>query len=415
LIARVQVRRVARQGTGHTPSRSVPEYWIPEECTIPWLTLADVWQLRDGSVSTIVETAEKISPRGLANSSAVVHPAGTVAFSRTASVGFACVLGVDMATSQDFVTWTPGDGLSSRYLLWALRGLRHDILGRMQGSTHQTIYMSDLNEVAIPLHSIEDQCRIADFLDDEVGRIDELIAEQGSRQRDLQIEWFGSELIGSLLPEAAPPGWSRGRLKYLFEFERNGVWGEEPLGDENDVLCVRVADFDRTSFTVDSTASTVRNVLPAHRSRRLLAPGDVLLEKSGGTPTRPVGCAVTFMLDRPAVCSNFVAALRPVPEVDARWAGLLLAAKYQARLNAPFVKQTTGIQNLDSGEYLATHCLVPPRAEQVQIGRRAERLIDLVERRVHELDRQIDLLQERRQALVMAAVTGGIDTVRKVA
>gem|GEM_PF-6500461 len=51
----------------------------------------------------------------------------------------------------------------------------------------------------------------------------------------------------------------------------------------------------------------------------------------------------------------------------------------------------------------------------MQIGRRAERLIDLVERRVHELDRQIDLLQERRQALVMAAVTGGIDTVRKVA
>jgi type I restriction enzyme S subunit len=157
-VKRVQIRKVARLGTGHTPSRSVDAYWEPSQCTIPWLTLADVWQLRDGSVSVILDTKEKISPLGLANSAAVRHPAGTVAFSRTASVGFSCILGVDMATSQDFVTWTCGPRLNPRYLLWMLRGERDDILGRMQGSTHKTIYMPDIEQLTIPLPPLGDWC-----------------------------------------------------------------------------------------------------------------------------------------------------------------------------------------------------------------------------------------------------------------
>jgi type I restriction enzyme, S subunit len=177
-VRRVQIRKVARLGTGHTPSRSVDAYWDPAECTIPWLTLADVWQLRDGSLSLVQDTKEKISPLGLANSAAVRHPAGTVAFSRTASVGFSCILGVDMATSQDFVTWTCGPQLDPRYLLWVLRGERDEILRRTQGSTHKTIYMPDIEQLTIPLPPLDEQRRIVQQLDSETARIDQLITRQ---------------------------------------------------------------------------------------------------------------------------------------------------------------------------------------------------------------------------------------------
>ena len=66
------VRRSA--GNRHTPSRQHPEYW--KDCTIPWVTLADVGQLRDGTLDVISTTSEMISPLGVANSSAVRHPAG---------------------------------------------------------------------------------------------------------------------------------------------------------------------------------------------------------------------------------------------------------------------------------------------------------------------------------------------------
>jgi type I restriction enzyme, S subunit len=91
------VKYYARTGTGHTPSRAHPEYWVPKECVVPWFTLADVNQIRAGRVWVVETTNERISDVGIANSSAEKHPSGTVLLSRTASVGFSAVMGTDMA------------------------------------------------------------------------------------------------------------------------------------------------------------------------------------------------------------------------------------------------------------------------------------------------------------------------------
>lgn len=150
---------IAEMGSGHTPSRSQPEYWL--DCDIPWLTTGDVHLLRDDEIEFLSETEIQISQLGLGNSAAVLHPAGTVALSRTASAGFSVVMGIPMATSQDFVVWRPSPLLDSIYLLWCLRAMRRDLLGRLaMGSTHKTIYFPDLESVRVPLPPLEDQ-RIA--------------------------------------------------------------------------------------------------------------------------------------------------------------------------------------------------------------------------------------------------------------
>jgi type I restriction enzyme, S subunit len=153
----VQIRYVARTGTGHTPSRTRPEWWVAEECVIPWFTLADVHQIREDAIDVATGTAERISPLGVANSSAVVHPAGTVLLSRTASVGFSAIMGVDMAVSQDFMTWTCGPRLRPRFLLYALRASRLQLRRLMYGSTHHTIYMPDLLSLRVPLPPLREQ------------------------------------------------------------------------------------------------------------------------------------------------------------------------------------------------------------------------------------------------------------------
>jgi type I restriction enzyme, S subunit len=67
-------------------------------------------------------------------------------------------MGVDMATSQDFATWTCGPYLDSFYLLWCLRAMRSDLLGRLaMGSTHKTIYVPDLQNLRIPLPPMVEQ------------------------------------------------------------------------------------------------------------------------------------------------------------------------------------------------------------------------------------------------------------------
>jgi hypothetical protein len=143
------------------------------------MTLADVGPLRGGDVDVVANTAECISPAGLANSSAVLHPNGTVFLSRTASVGFSAMMGVPMAVSQDFMTWTPGPLLDGRFLLHVLRGMRPMLLGLMYGSTHKTIYMPDLLALRAPLPPLEQQHRIVSFLDRECQRIAVLGAAVG--------------------------------------------------------------------------------------------------------------------------------------------------------------------------------------------------------------------------------------------
>lgn len=148
--------QVARIGTGHTPSRGEPEYWV--DCEIPWLTTGDVHRFRRDEVDVIHGTALAISELGLQNSAAVLHPAGTVALSRTASAGFSILMGEDMATSQDFVTWTCGPELRPEYLLHLLRVMRPYLLGFLaMGSTHKTIYFPDLMDLRIPVPPIEVQ------------------------------------------------------------------------------------------------------------------------------------------------------------------------------------------------------------------------------------------------------------------
>ncbi|MFF4211769.1 restriction endonuclease subunit S [Streptomyces sp. NPDC001796] len=182
----VRLGLLARMGSGHTPSRSHPEWWTG--CSIPWITTGEVKQVRDDRVEDLYETREKISELGLANSAAELHPRGTVFLCRTASAGYSGVMGLDMATSQDFVTWTCGPRLLPHFLLWCLRAMRPDLLGRLaMGSTHKTIYVPDLQMLRIPLPPTDEQEKIVHTIRRQNARIDTL-TDRVRRQQELLRE-----------------------------------------------------------------------------------------------------------------------------------------------------------------------------------------------------------------------------------
>lgn len=165
--------------SGHTPSRSKPEYW--EDCHIPWFSLADVWQLRDGQQIYLGETKEKISDLGLANSAADLLPAGTVILSRTASVGFSGIMPVPMATTQDFVNWIPGESLISEYLLFVFRGMSPEFDRLKMGSTHKTIYMPDVMQFSCPVPPLDEQRAIVSHLTENL----DILQNAAERANDL--------------------------------------------------------------------------------------------------------------------------------------------------------------------------------------------------------------------------------------
>jgi len=324
------------------------------------------------------------------------------------SVGISAHRGV---VSPDYLVCSVSPEVDSRFFHYLLRSapLASEFGARSKGirPAQWRLYWEDLAEICVTLPPLDEQRRIADFLDTETATLDDLIAARKCQQNHLD-ERLKAILIGSLLPDDVH-GWKVTRLKYLFDSARNGVWGDDAAGNDQDLVCVRVADFMRDNFRADPEASTWRNVARSAAQGRILRSGNVLLEKSGGGDQSPVGFAVTFDSGQKSVCSNFVAALRVAPNVHSRFACLILAALYQSSHNIPHIKQSTGIQNLDGNSYLAQEVNVPPLDQQIAIAVRFDRELGETLALRSAIDSQLSLLAERRQALITAAVTGQID------
>lgn len=290
-----------------------------------------------------------------------------------------------------------------RFLAYSLNAV--DYANYITGSTRDKLTQDDLKEIQVANPPLEEQRRIADFLDAETARIDKLISLRDD-QIGLLREHFDSLVVNKLLPSSPPESWTAARVKHMFEFSKGGVWGDDPTGDGEDVRCVRVADFDRQAMFCDPDPPTRRHVPQSLRRGRLLKRGDVLLEKSGGGDKSPVGFAVGFDSRYESVCSNFVAVLRPTGGVHARYVGLLMAALYKSGRNIPFIKQTTGIQNLDMEAYLAQSVHIAESDKQRAVADYLDEERERVSRTSTKLQSQKRLLAERRQALITAAVTG---------
>jgi type I restriction enzyme S subunit len=217
------------------------------------------------------------------------------------------------------------------------------------------------------------------------------------RYKPSGVEWLGE------VPEA----WGVDRVKWSVASLRNGIWGDEPDG-ENDIVCVRVADFDRQSYRVVGEPPTVRTVDRGQRQNRQLAKGDLLIEKSGGGENQLVGAVVSFDHAFEAVCSNFVARLVPAEGTWPRYWAYVHASMYSGRVQYPSIKQTTGIQNLDTTAYFNEAGPFPPPDEQHTIAdfldRETARLDTLIDKKRQLIER----LREKRTALISHTVTRGL-------
>jgi type I restriction enzyme S subunit len=86
-------------------------------------------------------------------------------------------MGLDMATTQDFVNWVCGPTLRPEYLLYVFRSMGHEFRRLTMGSTHQTIYMPDVGEFSTPIPPVRKQDQIVTFIRTETARIDALVAK----------------------------------------------------------------------------------------------------------------------------------------------------------------------------------------------------------------------------------------------
>ena len=345
---------------GATPKTSEPDYWGDE---IAWFTPKD---LGDNKNKEIAASLKMITKEGYENCGVSLAPAKSIALSKRAPIGHLAITLLPAVVNQGcflLEVLSPND---VNYLYYWLYANKSTLNSFGQGSTFMELPREKFAMLKISIPSEKEQTAIADYLDTKLGEIDALIGKQqtlleklaeqrtavithavtkglnpAAPMKNSGVEWLGD----------VPTHWDVKRLKNSINCSKNGIWGDEEKFDENDMYCLRVADFNRTNFTISETNLTIRNINSKDYENRKLKKGDLLLEKSGGGDKQPVGFVVLNTVARKSVCSNFIAQLKLAENMNAQFWVYFHQFLYSLRINVRSIKQSTGIQNLDETLY----------------------------------------------------------------
>ncbi len=283
----------------------------------------------------------------------------------------------------------------------------------------QELRFSNFAQVPLPVVPVEEQASIAAFLDRETAKIDALIAEKEKlitllaekRQatishavtrglnRDAPMKDSGVSWLGEV-----PAHWGIAPLKYLVELRSGGTptkdnldyWdGDVPWASAKDLKVERLG---RTTDCItqkaidDGAASLVRS-------------GAVVVVVRGMILARTFPVVETVV---PMAINQDLKAVLPLDRLNASFLAWLLRGSAEESLQR-LDEAGHGTKALRMDAWTSMQLPIPPQAEQIEIAEFLSRETARLDALCADAGRAIDLLSERRSALIAAAVTGQID------
>ncbi len=310
------------------------------------------------------------------------------------------------------------------YLLRAYDTLK--IFYSMGGGLRQSMKYSDLRRLPTLQPAYNEQLAIATFLDRETAKIDTLVAEQEKliellkekRQaaishavtkgvdpnipmKDSGVEWLGK----------VPKHWDVKRLKFVAHVQ-GGIAKGRDLGNADiiEVPFLRVANVQDGYLDLDDIATI--QIAVHELPRYALQPGDVLMNEGGDFDKLGRGHVWRGEIET-CIHQNHVFAVRP-QGIEPEWLNLLTSAAYGRFYFMSRSKQSTNLASISSANISEFPLICPPLSERIEITRHVQEEIERIDALLNTSRSSIDLLKERRSALISATVTGKID-VRELA
>ena len=322
----------------------------------------------------------------------------------------------------------PSNTQSAEFLAHALNAT--DYSAYVEGSTRDKLTQLAMMRIRLPKPPLPEQRAIAAFLDRETGKIDALVAEQErliellkeKRQavishavtkglnpkapmKDSGIEWLGE----------VPAHWEVGPVK-RFVIQRSGAIKTGPFGSQltaSDMTEGAIKVYTQRTV-IDSDFDSGENFISDAKFSELtkfeVFPGDVLVTTRG-----TIGRAVTVPPSaQRGILHPCLLRVQPEPQrLDAEFLVALIEQSSLVRQQIGYLSNATTIEVVYSDTMGSVIIPVPPIAEQQAILKWLSRSVGDIDALLTEAQRAIELLQERRSALISAAVTGQID-VRKL-
>jgi type I restriction enzyme, S subunit len=292
-----------------------------------------------------------------------------------------------------------GSNGDRRYMAYGLQSQMPSLHAASTGTTFSAITADDVADLLVPWATQGEQRRIADFLDDQVTRIDAVIALRG-QQHDLVLDRSKShfdELVEKLLIDLPLVP-----LKFLLN-ECDDRAGEELIAP---LLAVSIHRGVVPRQAVSASGSRAEN-LTLYKIARC---GDIVLNRMRAFQ----GAIGVSTMD--GLVSPDYAVLRPVVDGPAGYWNVLLRSRW---FTSQMTRVLRGIGSVDQGNVRT------PRVNTADIGRVPMPCPTMSQMRVlaaeeecvrgnsedflEQLKVNMDLLKERKAALITAAVTGEFD------
>lgn len=399
-------------GSGTTPPTN-EEGWFGDG--IPWVTTGELREI------IIEQTSKCITYEALNVFSALrVHPAGSVVIAMYgATIGRLGILGVNATTNQACCVLTRSIHLDNKYVFYWLQAFRDDIVRLSSGGGQPNINQEKVASLKLSAPDERHQRTISAFLDYETARIDRLIAKQqrliellkekrqavishavtkglnpDAPMKDSGIEWLGQ----------VPKHWQLTKLKWVAQTTSGSTPNTsepEKYYDDGEYPWVRTTDLNNGTLIDAPVKITERAIKDT--ACTLLPIGSVLISMYGGAGSIGKHALLkTLATTNQAVCAVLPNS-RLLPEY------LNLFAEYYRPFWMASAEGTRKDPNIGQDHIREMFIPVPPLDEQRKVEIYVSGQLCLYDKGQDIAFRQVELLKERRIALISAAVTGKID------
>lgn len=391
--------------SGGTPETGNPKYWSNDESGIAWVAIGDM-----SSCERVESTEKRITHEGRLSRGLSILPEGTLVYSMYASLGHVAELGIPAAINQALIGFEFKPGVNKNYVKWQLKYLQARVIEEASTSTQDNLNAEKVGNLPVPLPPIAIQDAIAKYLDDEISRIDALLAAK-QRVLDLLTEKrkaiIATAVTRGLDPNArmAPTGvewtpeapwhWRPSRIGRMFRQSKL-------LGYPDLTILSVYRDF---GVIERSSRDDNANVLPDDLTKyQLVEAGDLVVNKMKAWQ------GSLGISELRGITSPDYVVFRPSHSELPAYLHFMLRTP---QLTTVYLSNSNGIRTnqwrIEPERFLNIAVMLPPLDEQQAIVAHITHEAAKIDAVRAATERTIALLKERRAALIAAAVTGQLD------
>lgn len=402
------IKSIAKIVNGATPKSGVEEFWDGD---VAWITPADMGKQPTPYINS---GARNITAKGYESCGTSLVPAGAIVLSARAPIGSLAIALNKLCTNQGCKSLIPTEKIHNKFLYYVLNSSTEqlNVLGR--GTTFLELSADELGCFSFSLPPIEEQSVIANFLDHETAKIDTLIEKQqqliqllkekrqavishavtkglnpNAPMKDSGVEWLGD----------VPEHWIIKKFSHCVAI-RNGLIDPTVLPYMDYVLIAPNHIESETGVLLSLETAIEQG---ADSGKYLCKKGEVIYSK-----IRPALAKACISPSDETICSADMYPMQGMAGLSNEFLYLTLLSNWFTSL-VVLESDRVAMPKINREKLADIRLPVPPQSEQEAICLRTKDKISSIDHLLNKAHQAIVLMQERRTALISAAVTGKID------